>query len=167
MYCCVRVVFASVWFCCCFTALKVSFSGIFVSWNIFFWSQFPIWITVPATTGTYWGLCRLLLSKCTSYEEVLDLAEAGDATEIDMLVKDIYGGGCKCSMVLWFRFRHGNVETFRHVGPIFGIFYIFYFLRDSFLFLFLFLLSFCLWYFCWNCWQVNLIFIVFFNINYC
>ena len=41
--------------------------------------------------GTYWGLCRLL-TRCNSYEEVLDIAEAGDATEIDMLVKDIYGG---------------------------------------------------------------------------
>lgn len=44
--------------------------------------------------GTYWGLCRLLTS-CMSYEKVLDLAEAGDASEVDMLVKDIYGGSCE------------------------------------------------------------------------
>ena len=43
--------------------------------------------------GTYWGLCRLLMSGVTSYEEVLDKAETGDASEIDMLVRDIYGGG--------------------------------------------------------------------------
>jgi type II pantothenate kinase len=47
-----------------------------------------------ATTGTYWGLCRLL-TKCESYEEVLDFAERGDASVVDMLVKDIYGGDCK------------------------------------------------------------------------
>mmetsp|Transcript_401 Transcript_401/g.414 ORF Transcript_401/g.414 Transcript_401/m.414 type:complete len:574 (+) Transcript_401:74-1795(+) len=41
--------------------------------------------------GTYWGLCRLL-TRCASYEEVLSKAESGDNTEIDMLVKDIYGG---------------------------------------------------------------------------
>lgn len=41
--------------------------------------------------GTYWGLCRLL-TKCASYDEVLDIAETGDAGEVDMLVKDIYGG---------------------------------------------------------------------------
>ena len=43
--------------------------------------------------GTYWGLSRLL-TDCESYEDVLDLAEMGDATEIDMLVRDIYGGDC-------------------------------------------------------------------------
>lgn len=36
-----------------------------------------------------------LLTNCESYEEVLDLAENGDATEIDMLVRDIYGGDCR------------------------------------------------------------------------
>ena len=40
--------------------------------------------------GTYWGLCRLL-TKCTSYENAIDLSETGDASEIDMLVGDIYG----------------------------------------------------------------------------
>lgn len=44
--------------------------------------------------GTYWGLCRLL-TKCKTYDEVLDLAENGDAGTVDMLVKDIYGGDCK------------------------------------------------------------------------
>jgi type II pantothenate kinase len=41
--------------------------------------------------GTYWGLCRLL-TKCGTFENALDLAEKGDASEIDMLVRDIYGG---------------------------------------------------------------------------
>lgn len=44
--------------------------------------------------GTYWGLCRLL-TKCKTFDEVLDLAENGDAGTVDMLVKDIYGGDCK------------------------------------------------------------------------
>ena len=44
--------------------------------------------------GTYWGLCRLLTG-CESYEEVLDFAERGDASVVDMLVRDIYGGECK------------------------------------------------------------------------
>ena len=35
--------------------------------------------------GTYWGLCRLLVQG-TSYEDVLDLAETGDSSEVDMLV---------------------------------------------------------------------------------
>lgn len=45
--------------------------------------------------GTYWGLCRLL-TRCATYEEVLDIAERGDAGKVDMLVKDIYGGDCEC-----------------------------------------------------------------------
>ena len=40
--------------------------------------------------GTYWGLCRLL-TRCTSYENAIDLSEHGNASEIDMLVGDIYG----------------------------------------------------------------------------
>jgi pantothenate kinase len=47
--------------------------------------------------GTYWGLCRLLLTQCSSYETAMDLAEKGEATQIDMLVGDIYGGGCTYS----------------------------------------------------------------------
>lgn len=47
--------------------------------------------------GTYWGLCRLL-THCSRYEEVLDMAESGDASEVDMLVRDIYGGDCKYSV---------------------------------------------------------------------
>lgn len=42
--------------------------------------------------GTYWGLCRLLTS-CSTFEDALDLAESGDSKQIDMLVRDIYGGG--------------------------------------------------------------------------
>ena len=43
--------------------------------------------------GTYWGLCRLLVPSKTTYEELLNLAEQGDPSHVDMLVKDIYGGG--------------------------------------------------------------------------
>lgn len=43
--------------------------------------------------GTYWGLCRLLVPSKETYEEVLDLADKGDPSAVDMLVKDIYGGG--------------------------------------------------------------------------
>jgi type II pantothenate kinase len=43
--------------------------------------------------GTYWGLCRLLVPSKTTYEELLELAEQGDPSHVDMLVKDIYGGG--------------------------------------------------------------------------
>jgi type II pantothenate kinase len=44
--------------------------------------------------GTYWGLCRLL-TNCSSFDAVLDLAENGDSASVDMFVKDIYGGDCK------------------------------------------------------------------------
>jgi type II pantothenate kinase len=44
--------------------------------------------------GTYWGLCRLL-TRCSNYAEVLEFAESGDTTNVDMLVRDIYGGSCK------------------------------------------------------------------------
>lgn len=44
--------------------------------------------------GTYWGLCRLL-TNCATYDDVLDIAENGDAGTVDMLVKDIYGGDCE------------------------------------------------------------------------
>ena len=53
--------------------------------------------------GTYWGLCRLL-TKCTTYENVLDLAERGVSTEIDMLVKDIYGGACMLFLTYFFTY---------------------------------------------------------------
>jgi type II pantothenate kinase len=42
--------------------------------------------------GTYWGLCRLF-TRCTTFEEVLDMAELGDNKGVDMLVRDIYGSG--------------------------------------------------------------------------
>ncbi|TYZ57306.1 hypothetical protein PybrP1_008020 [[Pythium] brassicae (nom. inval.)] len=41
--------------------------------------------------GTYWGLCRLL-TKCTSYDEALDLCVDGSNANVDMSVGDIYGG---------------------------------------------------------------------------
>ncbi|ONK66303.1 uncharacterized protein A4U43_C06F6300 [Asparagus officinalis] len=41
--------------------------------------------------GTYWGLGRLL-TKCKSFDELLELSQRGDNSNIDMLVGDIYGG---------------------------------------------------------------------------
>jgi len=40
--------------------------------------------------GTYWGLCRLL-TDVEDYESVLDLAERGKSSKVDMMVGDIYG----------------------------------------------------------------------------
>jgi pantothenate kinase len=44
--------------------------------------------------GTYWGLTRLFTG-ASSYAEALSMSEDGDATQVDMLVSDIYGGGCE------------------------------------------------------------------------
>ncbi|CAA2951734.1 pantothenate kinase 2 [Olea europaea subsp. europaea] len=41
--------------------------------------------------GTYWGLGKLL-TKCESFDELLELSQRGDNRTIDMLVGDIYGG---------------------------------------------------------------------------
>ncbi|CAL5387782.1 unnamed protein product [Camellia sinensis] len=41
--------------------------------------------------GTYWGLGKLL-TKCKSFDELLELSQQGDNRTIDMLVGDIYGG---------------------------------------------------------------------------
>ncbi|KAL0925008.1 hypothetical protein M5K25_003314 [Dendrobium thyrsiflorum] len=41
--------------------------------------------------GTYWGLGNLL-TKCKSFDELLELSQKGDSSNIDMLVGDIYGG---------------------------------------------------------------------------
>ncbi|KAJ4869352.1 Pantothenate kinase 2 [Raphanus sativus] len=41
--------------------------------------------------GTYWGLGKLL-TKCKSFDELLELSQKGDNSTIDMLVGDIYGG---------------------------------------------------------------------------
>ncbi|KAF5179618.1 Pantothenate kinase [Thalictrum thalictroides] len=41
--------------------------------------------------GTYWGLGRLL-TKCKSFDELLELSQRGDNKAVDMLVGDIYGG---------------------------------------------------------------------------
>ncbi|XP_074558294.1 pantothenate kinase 2 [Curcuma longa] len=41
--------------------------------------------------GTYWGLGRLL-TKCKSFDELLELSQRGDSSNVDMLVGDIYGG---------------------------------------------------------------------------
>ncbi|KAG8439179.1 hypothetical protein GDO86_005411 [Hymenochirus boettgeri] len=41
--------------------------------------------------GTFLGLCSLLTG-CESFEEALEMASAGDSTNADKLVRDIYGG---------------------------------------------------------------------------
>ncbi|KAL6007009.1 Pantothenate kinase 2, mitochondrial [Asimina triloba] len=41
--------------------------------------------------GTYWGLGKLL-TKCKSFNELLELSQSGDNGAVDMLVGDIYGG---------------------------------------------------------------------------
>ncbi|XP_066397613.1 pantothenate kinase 2-like isoform X2 [Miscanthus floridulus] len=41
--------------------------------------------------GTYWGLGRLM-TKCKSFDELLELSQRGDNSTMDMLVGDIYGG---------------------------------------------------------------------------
>jgi len=41
--------------------------------------------------GTFLGLCALLTG-CETFDEAIELASSGDATKIDKLVKDIYGG---------------------------------------------------------------------------
>lgn len=41
--------------------------------------------------GTFLGLC-CLLTGCETFEEAVALAERGDSTKVDKLVKDIYGG---------------------------------------------------------------------------
>jgi len=41
--------------------------------------------------GTFLGLC-CLLTGCASFEEALSMAEDGDSTKVDKLVRDIYGG---------------------------------------------------------------------------
>lgn len=41
--------------------------------------------------GTFWGLGRLL-TKCKSFDEILELSQGGDNRAVDMLVGDIYGG---------------------------------------------------------------------------
>ncbi|MQM06379.1 hypothetical protein Taro_039198 [Colocasia esculenta] len=41
--------------------------------------------------GTFWGLGKLL-TKCKSFDELLELSQHGDNSNLDMLVGDIYGG---------------------------------------------------------------------------
>ena len=41
--------------------------------------------------GTFLGLC-CLLTGCSTFEEAIELAARGDHTQVDKLVKDIYGG---------------------------------------------------------------------------
>tara|TARA_B110000305_G_C19289357_1_gene563400 strand:- start:16 stop:609 length:594 start_codon:yes stop_codon:yes gene_type:complete len=40
--------------------------------------------------GTYWGLCRLL-TDVEDFEEIIALAQTGEADNVDMMVGDIYG----------------------------------------------------------------------------
>jgi type II pantothenate kinase len=42
--------------------------------------------------GFFVGLCALLIPDCASFEDAIALAAAGDNTNVDLLVRDIYGG---------------------------------------------------------------------------
>eukprot|EP00443_Scrippsiella_acuminata_P113860 CAMPEP_0115679488 /NCGR_PEP_ID=MMETSP0272-20121206/56303_1 /TAXON_ID=71861 /ORGANISM="Scrippsiella trochoidea, Strain CCMP3099" /LENGTH=407 /DNA_ID=CAMNT_0003118711 /DNA_START=9 /DNA_END=1229 /DNA_ORIENTATION=- len=42
--------------------------------------------------GTFWGLCQLLCPDCTAFGDAGRLAEQGDASSVNLLVEDIYGG---------------------------------------------------------------------------
>jgi hypothetical protein len=42
--------------------------------------------------GTFLGLCRLL-TKVHTFHEAMEMADGGDARNVDMLVRDIYGEG--------------------------------------------------------------------------
>lgn len=42
--------------------------------------------------GTFWGLCNLLCPDCKEFSEASCLAVAGDASKLNLLVEDIYGG---------------------------------------------------------------------------
>mmetsp|Transcript_7343 Transcript_7343/g.9597 ORF Transcript_7343/g.9597 Transcript_7343/m.9597 type:complete len:530 (+) Transcript_7343:353-1942(+) len=41
--------------------------------------------------ATYYGLCKLLCL-CKNFDEAMDMAELGDSRNVNLLVKDIYGG---------------------------------------------------------------------------
>jgi len=41
--------------------------------------------------GTYWGLCQLL-TDCKTWEEAMELAASGNADDVNLKVRDIYGG---------------------------------------------------------------------------
>lgn len=43
--------------------------------------------------GTYAGLCALLLPGIHSFESAMKMSAEGDANKVNMLVRDIYGGG--------------------------------------------------------------------------
>jgi len=42
--------------------------------------------------GTFWGLCRLLCPDCSDFAQAGQLAQQGDASSVNLLVEDIYGG---------------------------------------------------------------------------
>uniref|UniRef100_A0A8C4RZY8 4'-phosphopantetheine phosphatase n=1 Tax=Erpetoichthys calabaricus TaxID=27687 RepID=A0A8C4RZY8_ERPCA len=46
--------------------------------------------------GTFWGLGALLTNTKVKFDELLQLASRGQHASVDMLVKDIYGGGYSC-----------------------------------------------------------------------
>ena len=42
--------------------------------------------------GTFWGLCNLLCPECKEFSDASHLAVEGDASKLNLLVEDIYGG---------------------------------------------------------------------------
>lgn len=51
----------------------------------------PTLLSFSLGGGTFLGLC-CLLTGCETFEEALEMAAKGDSTNVDKLVKDIYGG---------------------------------------------------------------------------
>lgn len=62
--------------------------------SLYAWSTpayFSFSLTFSLGGGTFLGLC-CLLTGCETFEEALEMASKGDSTNVDKLVKDIYGG---------------------------------------------------------------------------
>lgn len=58
------------------------------------WFKLLVWRNCAFSSlggGTFLGLC-CLLTGCETFEEALEMAAKGDSTNVDKLVKDIYGG---------------------------------------------------------------------------
>lgn len=58
---------------------------------LFYYYLSPAFSSFSLGGGTFLGLC-CLLTGCETFEEALEMASKGDSTNVDKLVKDIYGG---------------------------------------------------------------------------
>lgn len=77
----------------CFNNLKCCF--VILKSNEYFYAfketKFAYLLYFSLGGGTFLGLC-CLLTGCETFEEAIALAEKGDNTKVDKLVRDIYGG---------------------------------------------------------------------------